>query len=177
MVGQRLPLVLAASALSLALAACAGSSDRYPSLAIREVERVEGTFRPVTPEPEFLAPAQAPAGQKAQLESLVAQASAAHRQFLAAAPVTRDLILAIGEHGPEDNSWASAQVALADLDSHRSSAAIALADLDLLYATASTDFVERQEIDAARDQVIDWIRQEDDILAGLRQNASGSASE
>lgn len=171
MLDHRLLWIAASLSLSVILSGCAGSSDRYPSLAIRDVERIQGQFEPMQTDAELLRPAPAPEGQAAILKSLVGQANDAHRAFLAAAPRARDLIAQIGAVGPESNSWAEAQVALADLDSHRSLAAIALGDLDLLYSGASTEFVERTEIDAARDNVLTWIAEEDAILADLRARA------
>ncbi len=66
-----------------------------------------------------------------------------------------------------DNSWASAQVALADLESQRSNATLALGDLDLLYTDATLSFMERDRIDSARNEVQALIGQEDDTLARL----------
>ena len=47
---------LALSLLALPLAACAAGSGDYPSLAIRDAERVEGSFETGTPLPDLPPP-------------------------------------------------------------------------------------------------------------------------
>ena len=154
---------------SLVLSGCASSNERYPSLATRDVERVQGTFEPVAP--TVLTPEPAPSGQADRLASLTAMADSAHGRFLAAVPGARAAVNAVDAAVPDSNRWAAAQVALADLESLRSQAAIALGDLDLLYAQASTGFVEREAIADARRSVISNIQTEDAILAELRAQA------
>jgi len=153
-------------AMGALLCACASSSDRYPSLAIRDVERASGTFYPVAPQP--IEPAAISPDTVSRIEQLVAQARSAHSDFASAAPSARASVNAAAGLGPESNVWAVAQVALADLDSHRSLAAIALADLDLLFANATLEFSERARIDAAREEVIALLAEEDAVLADLR---------
>ncbi len=160
--------LIASAAMSALLAGCVGASERYPSLAIRDFERINGTFEPVDP---ILEPSPAPAGQGTQLEYLIAQAQTAHNAFMEAVPAARSLVAAIDAKDPESKAWGDAQVALSSLDSHRSQAAIALGDLDLLYANASTDFVEREAIAEARETVIATIVEEDAILMELRGRA------
>ena len=68
---------------ALLVAGCAASSDRYPSLAVRDVERAEGTFDPV-PGPQLDVPeVEVDVGPDlgAGLTSLVADAQAAHTAF------------------------------------------------------------------------------------------------
>ncbi len=157
------PLVLAAP-----LAACAGGSADYPSLAIRDAERVEGTFEPA-PATEAPAPPAAPSADLLQrLSQLRTEAASAHRAFTQAVPGARRTIEAARGAGVETNSWAAAQVALADLDSHRSRTAVALGDLDLIFADATLAFELREPIADAHSQVADMIAQEDAILAELR---------
>ncbi|WP_394731140.1 hypothetical protein [Altererythrobacter sp. GH1-8] len=171
MVEHQFKRIFVITTVLLAVSACAASSERYPSLAIRDVERISGVFEPVEPGGETLRPTTAPAGQANQLQALVAQANSAHTAFMAAVPATRAAIDGIGAKVPGDKSWTDAQVALAELDSQRSIAAIALGDLDLLYANASVDFAEREAISEAREQVISSIILEDTILAELRGRA------
>jgi hypothetical protein len=95
-------------------------------------------------------------------------AKAAHANFIAATGSTERLIRAARGSGPDSNSWAAAQIALADLDSLRSIAAIALGDLDLLYVDSSVEFARRTEIAEAREQVLVLINEEDRELARLR---------
>jgi hypothetical protein len=162
----------AATLCLVTLAGCASTGDRYPSLAIREAEireadRVAGEFAVVPPaEPTPLPPiAPETAGRLGQLR---AQAATAHQKFLAAVPGTRSAVAAARGSGITDDRWASAQVALADLDSSRSEAAIALGDLDLLFADAALAQELRDEIVVARTEVTGLIAEEDRVLAELR---------
>ena len=168
---QRIFQLSATLTIALLLAGCAASADRYPSLAIRDVERAYGTFDPVTPASEPLTPAPPPAGEAERLQDLIEQAMTAHRKFQSAVPQAEKLVASVSESGPDSNSWAEAQVALAGLESQRSLAAVALGDLDLLYADASTEFGTRSKIDTARAIVSNLISQQDSVLADLRQRA------
>jgi len=156
--------LLLALALPAGLASCASAPEgAYPSLAIRDIERVSGTLAPPDPPPapEPLAPATLQ-----RLDSLTGLASEAHAQFLAAAPGTRQIAQNTGAIGSE--SWARAQVALADLQAVRSQAMIALADLDRLYVDAMTGGTDAvQPIAAARDSVIEMVAEEDRVIAAL----------
>ena len=150
---------------AILLAGCAGSGDKYPSLAIRDVERA-GYFDagPATP-PE---PRQPPSGAVLeQVAQLRTEAAAAHWRFLAAVPGARRLANAAGR-AVESDSWAAAQVALADLESKRSQAAVPLGDLDLLFVDATLANVERTAIAAAREEVVALVAEEDAVLADLR---------
>jgi len=157
-----LPPALAFSAL---LASCAGAPEgAYPSLAIRDIERVSGTLAAPEPLPAPEPPAPA---TLLRLDDLTDQASAAHARFLEAAPAAGRLTQEAGAVGTE--GWARGQVALADLQAIRSQAMIALADLDRLYVDAVT---ERgggavQPIATARDSVGAMIAEEDRVIATL----------
>ena len=149
---------------ALLLAACAGSGD-YPSLAQRPAERAEGTFE--TPPAEEVAAAPAPSADLIErLAGLRRDAAARHAEFTAALPAARRLAAAAGATGSD--SWASAQVALADLDSLRSRAAVALADLDAMWVDSTIELGPRDAIGAVRDEVESLVRQEDEALARLR---------
>jgi len=152
----------------LALAGCASTGDRYPSLSIRDAERVAGEFAvaPAAPQVAPLPPiAPETAGLLGQLR---ATAAAAHRDFLAAVPGARRDVSAARGTGVTDDRWATAQVALADLDSARSDAAIALGDLDLLFADAALAQELRDEIVVVRAEVTGLIAEQDRVLAELR---------
>ena len=150
------PLLLAAT-----LTACASTGGDYPSLAIRDAERAEGTFEPAEPAEEAPAtPAPPSADLLERLAQLETEATAAHRAFLEAATARGA--------GVETDSYADAQVALADLDSHRSRAAVALGDIDLLFADATLAFELRDPIVDARNAIIALIAEEDAVLAELR---------
>ena len=147
------------------LAACASAGD-YPSLAQRPAERVEGTFAPGAAETEPAPPPAPSADLVVRLENLRREALARHREFTAALPAAQRLAAAAGSTGSD--SWASAQVALADLDSLRSRAAVSLADLDTLWVDATLDGGAREAIGATRSEVESLVRQEDEALASLR---------
>lgn len=156
---------LAAFFLPALLAACASTGD-YPSLAQRPAERAQGTF---TPDVTDAAPAPPPAPSAdliVRLESLRRDALARHREFTAALPAAQRLADAAGATGSD--SWASAQVALADLDSLRSRAAVALADLDALWVDSTVEAGPRETIGPVRDEIESLVRQEDEALARLR---------
>lgn len=156
---------LLALAPTLLVAACASDGD-YPSLAQRPVERVGGAF-----EADAAAPAPAPppapsADLVARLTSLQRDAASLHTQFTAAAPAATRLAAAAGATGSD--SWAGAQVALADLDSLRSRVAVSLAELDALWVDSTVEQGPREAIAVARDAVEAMVAQEDETLSRLR---------
>ncbi|WP_374405947.1 hypothetical protein [Pelagerythrobacter sp.] len=158
------PLLLAAP-----LVACAGGGGGdYPSLAIRDAERVEGSFEAAAPSEAPPAPAPPSADLLERLAQLETAASDAHRAFMEAAPGARRAVTAARGAGVESDRYAEAQVALADLDSHRSRAAVALGDLDLLFADATLAFATREPIAAARAEITGMVAEEDAVLAELR---------
>ena len=158
------PLLLAAT-----LTACASTGGDYPSLAIRDAERAEGTFEPAEAAEEAPAPPAPPSADLLErLAQLETEATAAHRAFLEAAPGARRAVATARGAGVETDSYADAQVALADLDSHRSRAAVALGDIDLLFADATLAFELRDPIVDARNAIIALIAEEDAVLAELR---------
>lgn len=165
---RKLP-VLAITAILLA--GCATTSDDpYPSLATREVERAEGTFEPVETAQLDVPSVEVDRGTNLaeRLETLVAQAHAAHSTFLDAVPAAESRVAAASGSGVGSDSWAVAQVALADLDSARSTAAIALGDLDILFTAATVQAEDPAPIAAARDSVIALVAEEDAVLERLR---------
>ncbi len=153
------------------LAGCASTaSDRYPSLATRDVERAEGTFEPVET-PALDVPAvevEDAANLPERLAALVAQARSAHASFVEAVPAAERRVAAADGASVGTDSWAAAQVALADLDSARSTAAIALGDLDILFAAATVQAEDASAIAAAREAVIALVSEEDTVLERLR---------
>lgn len=157
---------LAPPLLALALSACAATSGQYPSLAIRDAERVQGTFEQEAAPPLPAPPAAPSADLVARLAGLRQDAQAAHRAFLASAPGAERL--ARGAGGTGSDSWASAQVALADLDASRSIAAVALGDLDVMFIDATVADEQRAAIAATRTEVVGLVGEEDAVLARLR---------
>lgn len=165
------PIRVAALVLPMALSACASTDREYPSLAIREAERVSQTAMPVTVAPRPPAPPLDPSIE-GRIASAVAQARKAHGAFLAASGRAEHTVAAArGTRSPAD-VWIVAQVALADLVSQRSEAVIAQADLDQLYAAERLSDPERitptaQALIDARNQVSGWVADLDLTIARL----------
>ena len=151
----------------LVLTACSSAAG-YPSLALRDVERIAARS-PAAETPPLPPPS---ADLVSRLSGLVSAAQAADRQFRdqqggTAAAVSR----AAGATAASD-SWASAQVSLAKLDTSRSEAVAALAELDTLYAdTRNAEPAgvspSAQAIAEAREQVSDLVAQQNGVIAGL----------
>ena len=137
--------------LGCSVGGCTTASDKYPSLAIRDVERAAGTMRPAE-QPPYIAPAP-PAAVLDRLDQLAADAANAHRAFLAEAPRARSAVAAARGAGPGTDSWALAEVAVAELESSRSRSMIALADLDRIYVDSAVEGTELTRIATARDRV------------------------
>ena len=165
------PALLAALALVPALAACQTAPDEaYPSLAIRDVERAQGQLEPVPGDPIDVPPVEVPLDGPLdqRLAALVEQGRSAHARFTEAAPRASRLASAASGSSVGSDAWASAQVALADLDSIRSMTAIALADLDILFIAASVEATDTSALTAARQSLLALVREEDRTLADLR---------
>lgn len=169
----RLLLTLAALSLPMLLSACASNParDDYPSLAIRDAERVTGTAQPVPADGKpDLAPVSA--SLDSRIAQALARASKAHSAFLAASPGASQLIAtARGARSPAD-TWIAAQVALADLQSLRSDAVIAQADLDLLYADERAADPARitpaaHALSEAREAIDTMVAEQNRTIAGL----------
>lgn len=156
------------SVAAIPLAACASAASDYPSLAIRDAERVSGELAA----PANTAPAPPPIPASAdllqRLGELQSAARSAHAAFLKIAPSATRKVSEARNAAVASDRWATAQIALADLDSQRSQAAIALADLDALYTQSAIALERRGEIESARAAVIDLIAAEDEVLARLR---------
>ena len=163
--------VLPVLALALAIGGCAtGPAGKYPSLALRDAERAKGEFNPgevkTIDVPKVDVPATGPLPER--LAALVEQAQAAHRGFTQSQANATRLAAAASGSAVGSDAWASAQVALADLDSARSEAAIALGDLDTLFIAATVDSADSTAIASAREQVLALVGEEDAVLERLR---------
>ena len=163
--------IFVASSLALALAACASDTTNYPSLARRPVEKVSTSETPA-PAPTA-APSPASPQETARLAGMVEQARAAHRRFMAKQQRAVQTVAVGSGAARGSESWAVASIALAELESERSAAMVALADLDQIFATARIEGSDTSAISAARDEVSDWIGDEDSVLADLRGRLGG----
>ena len=161
--------VLLAS-LVLSLCACASGGGNYPSLAIRDAERAEGQFDTGEPARLDVPPVEVDltGGLDARLSSLVSAAEDAHAAFTEAQPRAERLVSAAAGSAIGSDSWAAAQVALAELDSARSRAAVPLGDLDALFTAASVAAEDTAAITAARNRVVALVGEEDAALESLR---------
>lgn len=154
------------AALGCSLGACATApADEYPSLAIRDAERVTGTMEPAPPAPYV--PPPTPATVVDRLEQLAGEAASAHQAFVAETPRARSAVAAARSADVGAESWSVAQVAVAGLESSRSRAMIALADLDRLYVDAAVGGEELTRIDAVRERVATQVAEQDATIAGL----------
>ncbi|WP_404479843.1 hypothetical protein [Novosphingobium sp. BL-52-GroH] len=163
--------------LPFGMAACS-TSGAYPSLAQRDVERISGSASPAQGDASPGVPALPPASADlvTRLQGLVKVAQAADRQFQSSRAATERTVAAAGGVGTD--SWSSASVALAKLESSRSSGMGALADLDVLYADAR-DKAPLEEspsvtaIAAARSEVAALLDAQDAVIAGLSARLKG----
>ncbi|MGJ0239106.1 hypothetical protein ACQEPB_11400 [Novosphingobium fluoreni] len=154
----------------LMLAGCAGSAE-YPSLAIRDVERVQGSASPA-PDAADAIPALPPASADltTRLAGLVETARQSHTRFQSRQAATERAVAAAG--ATASDSWSSAQVALSDLQTSRSGALTALAELDQLYVDERAAHPEQVSpaaatIATARDQVDGWVSAETSVISRL----------
>ncbi len=144
-------LILSPVLASLALCGCATDPGRYPSLAIRDQERVSGTIQPAEPvEPVPTPPDPEVLGRLGALRATAAQAN---ERFLAAAGRAQRLVAAARGAEPGSIGWSAAQIALGEAESSRSDATVALAELDRLYLEARLDGRDASEVGQARDEV------------------------
>lgn len=114
----------------LLVAGCA-KPGAFPSLAIRDSERVSGTLE-VPPAPAYTPPPLSTA-TVATLDQLSTRVRDAHQRFLVAAGPARTTVGHAAGSSVGSDSWSDAQVALAGLEAIRSDAMIALADIDRIH--------------------------------------------
>jgi hypothetical protein len=157
--------------LPFGMAACS-TSGSYPSLAVRDVERIAGSGTPAAGEAAPAVPALPPASADlvTRLQGLVNVAEAADRQFQTNRAVAQRAVAAAGGTGTD--SWSAASVALAKLESSRSSGMGALAELDLLYADARDtapldESPTAKAIGEARAQVAALLDAQDQVIDSL----------
>lgn len=151
-----------------AMTACASAPDSYPSLALRENERVTGTMEPPAPSPFVPAPAE-PA-TIASVADLAETAAAAHRAFLAEADSAAPVVARASGAPTGSDSWAQAQVAVAGLESRRGVTMVALADLDRLYVDAVTGGRETTQIETVLRSVEQQAAAEDARIGAMLES-------
>lgn len=164
------PRFLAPVLGALLLAGCAASTD-YPSLAVRDVERVQGSGVPAAGSANAI-PVLPPASADltTRLAGLVDVARQAHARFTARQGATERAVAGAG--GSRSDGWTAAEVALSDLQTSRSGALTALAELDQLYVDERTAHPEQVSpaataIGTARDQVESWVSAQTAVISRL----------
>jgi hypothetical protein len=157
------PLLLLACAL--ALAACTKDKALYPSLSIREGERVSGTFTPVAA-PAIVSPPPS-AEVRGELARLRGEAAASDQRFLAAADNARGPVEAARGAEPGSDAWSAAQVALGDVAIRHSETMVVLAELDRIQIAANLEAGELDAVEAAQGEVAALVRAEDERMNAL----------
>lgn len=152
-------------AFPVLLAACAGPTGEYPSLAIRDGERVSGEMAAGPAEP-YIPPAPPPATVE-EATSLAAEARALHAQFLSDMPGVRNRVANARGSSVGSEAWSDAQVALTILESHYGRMTVMLADIEALYVATSTEGQAIAPLEAERDAVADMVTQEEATIEGL----------
>lgn len=151
------------------LQGCASSSDRYPSLALRDAERMSTADTAAAPAPQAVRTLPLDDEQIRTIDQAVEHAQAQHEIFLQDLPEAVKTIEAAQGKGPSDNAWAAAQVALADLASLHGESTGALSDLDALMAQAITQSADTEAISTARERVENIILEQKRAISQLRQ--------
>ena len=152
--------------LAIALAACAGADVEYPSLAVRDAERMVGQFTPVTPS-EPVPPPVTPLTTREAIGSVIEEARDLHRRFLAAQPAAMTLARQARGDGNESDRRSRALIALADQSTLQSAMASQLAVLDRLEFEAASAFGATGDIREAQALVVDLMAQQDAALDSL----------
>lgn len=155
--------VFIVGACALFLSGCAASSDKYPSLAIRDFEKTaesseEASVRRASPLSDRLV---------SELQSARDVAMSGNAAFNSAVPGIRQKLAAARGEGPNSNAWSIAQIALADLSSQRSQTAIALGNIDAILAEASGNLVDIAPHRSIQSEVARILQQQDRTLAQL----------
>ncbi len=123
-----------------------------------------------TPTAQPYQPPATSAAALTQSEQLVAQAQAAHSDFLKTAPQTRNAVAAAQGAARDSDRWANAQVAIADLEGSRAQLMIALADLDRLTVNASVAGEQFAELAAKRDQIAQLSDTQSALISAMLQS-------
>lgn len=138
--------------LSSLLAACASGGGNYPSLAIRDNERMTGSAS--APQParltERVALSTDIATRIGQLEEL---GRANHAEFAELAVRASRLVTAARGTAITTKANASAQIALAELQSAHEATLSVLAELDVLLAEATLAGAQLTAIESARGEI------------------------
>ena len=147
----------------LVISGCAAPDGRYPSLAVRDAERVSGEFTPQA-QPTGVPVVQPDSGR---IDTAIASAKQANIKFLSQSDEVSALVAASRGTGQESDVRARALVGVASLTSLRGQTAGALSQLDALEAQAATSFAETGAIRDAQATVVRMLSAQDQILETL----------
>lgn len=150
-------------ASAFALSACAGDSGRYPSLALRDVERRSFVVADAPPAPAV----PVVVAETSRIAALRASAESAHETFTRKQPGAAALVARARRQGPDSAGRAAALVALADLAAARSATFVPLSELDRINAEIAADYGETAPVVAAQAAVLALIEQQDASLDAL----------
>ena len=148
----------------LLLAACA-KPGAFPSLAIRDSERVTGTLA-APPAPAFTPPPLA-RDTVATLGALAGRVRVAHQRFMAAEASARTSVARGAGSSVGTDAWSDAQVAVAALESIRSDAMIALADIDRIHVDTHVIGGDVAATEQVRAEASALVAQEDRVIGAL----------
>ncbi|MGB7418921.1 MAG: hypothetical protein WA918_07060 [Erythrobacter sp.] len=154
-----LPLLI----ILVALSACAGTDPRFPSLAIRDVERNAGSFTSGAVPP----PPVPPVATAAEIAVIIESAQALDARFAREQGEVRRIIDAARGLEVESNNYGRAAIAFAELSAISSRSAILLGDLDALVAQAASTGAPRDVLEAAQNEAEDIVIGQRRILAEL----------
>lgn len=166
---MKIQIVILPALSALLATACASPERSYPSLAIRDVERVTGTMLPAEPTP--YEPPATPAAVDDKVERLSATAEIAHQGFLDELPDLSRTYATGRDAEPGSDAWAHAVVALGGLEAARNHTLIALADIDRLYVVNAIGGNDTSKIDLARTFVVALVEEEDRMIASITGTA------
>ncbi len=154
---------------ALFLSGCAASSDKYPSLTLRDFEKSPASTASPVPNPSTTVPIPTAMGSDAVLQLVAERDSArgAHAAFMEALPGAQRKAAAARGSGPTANIWADAQLAIAELSAHRSRTAIALGNIDGLIAEASIAQRGLPDQISYQSEVADMVKRQDRAIAEL----------
>ena len=149
----------------LILSGCAASADRYPSLAVRDAERVSGEFTPAASSTP--APAPSYTTDPDRISGAVEAAMNAHQQFEARGPATLSLVQEAGADLANEDARSRALVAMAGLRTLHGQTVGALANLDQLEIEAASVFAPVEDIRLAQSRIAQIVSEQDAVLAIL----------
>ena len=154
--------------LAFAVGGCASADGRYPSLAVRDAERAQGTLEPAAP----AVPSVIAITNLESLDAAINRAEATHTKFTSLQGDVAALVSASRGLGPENDTRARALIGVAQLASLRAETALALADLDVMEAKAASGFKRTKDIRDFQAVIMKLLAQQDETLDSLSETLS-----